>query len=104
MSETLIKVEAVSKKFCRSLKKSLWYGMQDLGREITGRQHGGNGELRPDEFWAVKDVIAYLSQSVGVKAGDLIYTGTPAGVGALQRGDVVTGGIDGIAELSLPIG
>jgi lipopolysaccharide transport system ATP-binding protein len=56
MSEVLIKVENVSKKFCRSLKKSLWYGMQDLGREITGRPHGGNGELRPDEFWAVNDV------------------------------------------------
>ncbi len=56
MSETLIKVEGVSKKFCRSLKKSLWYGLQDLGREITGRRHAGNGELRPEEFWAVKDV------------------------------------------------
>lgn len=56
MSETLIKVEGLSKKFCRSLKKSLWYGMQDLGNEIVGRQHGGNGELRLDEFWAVNDV------------------------------------------------
>jgi lipopolysaccharide transport system ATP-binding protein len=62
MSETLIKVEGVSKKFCRSLKKSLWYGMQDIGREITGRQHGGNGELRPDEFWAVKDVSFELKR------------------------------------------
>lgn len=56
MSETLIKVEHTSKKFCRSLKKSLWYGLQDLGREITGRSHGGKSELRPDEFWAVNDV------------------------------------------------
>ena len=62
MSETLIKVEGVSKKFCRSLKKSLWYGMQDLGREVTGRKHGGNGELRPDEFWAVKDVSFELKR------------------------------------------
>ena len=62
MSETLIKVENVSKKFCRSLKKSLWYGVQDLGREITGRQHGGDGELRPDEFWAVKDVSFELKR------------------------------------------
>lgn len=62
MSETLIKVQGVSKKFCRSLKKSLWYGMQDLGREITGRKHGGNGELRPDEFWAVKDVSFELKR------------------------------------------
>jgi fumarylpyruvate hydrolase len=49
-------------------------------------------------------VIAYLSQSVEVKAGDLIYTGTPAGVGALQRGDVVSAGIEGLAELSVTIG
>jgi lipopolysaccharide transport system ATP-binding protein len=56
MSDTLIKVEGLSKKFCRSLKKSLWYGMQDLGNEMIGKRHGGNGELRTDEFWAVKDV------------------------------------------------
>ena len=62
MSETLITVEGVSKKFCRSLRKSLWYGVQDLGREITGRRHGGNGELRPDEFWAVKDVSFELKR------------------------------------------
>ncbi len=62
MSETLIKVEGVSKKFCKSLKKSLFYGMQDLGREVTGRRHGGNGELRQDEFWAVKDVSFELKR------------------------------------------
>jgi lipopolysaccharide transport system ATP-binding protein len=56
VGETLIRVEAVSKKFCRSLKKSLWYGMEDLGNELRGRRHGGEGELRPDEFWAVRDI------------------------------------------------
>lgn len=56
MSETLITVDSISKKFCRSLKKSLWYGMQDLGNELIGRRHGGDGVLRPDEFWAVKDI------------------------------------------------
>lgn len=56
MGETLIKVEGVSKKFCRSLKKSMWYGMQDIGSEMLGRRHGGNDVLRPDEFWAVKDI------------------------------------------------
>jgi lipopolysaccharide transport system ATP-binding protein len=56
MTEPLVKVEGVSKKFCRNLKRSLWYGVKDLGNEVIGRQHGGNGKLRPDEFWAVKDV------------------------------------------------
>ncbi len=52
-NETLIKVEGVSKKFCRSLKRSLWYGMQDIGKELIGRNK--NPELRQDEFWAVND-------------------------------------------------
>ncbi len=56
MSDPLIKVENVSKKFCRSLKRSLWYGMQDLGSELLGRRHGDNSQLRTDEFWAVRDV------------------------------------------------
>ncbi len=38
MSETLINVENASKKFCRTLKKSLWYGVQDLGNEIRHRE------------------------------------------------------------------
>jgi ABC-type polysaccharide/polyol phosphate transport system ATPase subunit len=63
--DVLVKVDNVSKRFCRSLKRSLWYGLQDLGSEIGGRRHGGRSglpqssadvQLRPDEFWAVKDV------------------------------------------------
>jgi lipopolysaccharide transport system ATP-binding protein len=56
VNDTLLKVDGVSKKFCLSLKKSLWYGLQDLGNELRGRRHGGNGQLRADEFWAVRDV------------------------------------------------
>ena len=63
--DVLVKVDNVSKRFCRSLKRSLWYGLQDLGSEVGGRRHGGDKglpqssadvQLRPDEFWAVKDV------------------------------------------------
>lgn len=53
-TDTLIQVESVSKKFCRSLKRSLWYGVQDIGNELAGRRK--NPELRRDEFWAVDDV------------------------------------------------
>jgi len=56
MEETLIKVEGLSKKFCRSLKKSLWYGMQDMGSELLGKRHGKDGVLREHEFWATKDI------------------------------------------------
>ena len=55
MNDSLIKVESVSKKFCRSLKRSLWYGMQDMGNELRGKRHGNGGRLRADEFWAVRD-------------------------------------------------
>lgn len=63
--DILIRAETVSKRFCRNLKQSLWYGLQDLGSELRGRRHqGGAGlmrssadvALRPAEFWAVKDV------------------------------------------------
>ncbi|MBK1724682.1 ABC transporter ATP-binding protein [Thiocystis violacea] len=64
MNDTLITVEGVSKKFCRSFKRSLWYGMQDLGRELRGHRHGGDGELRKDEFWAVKDANFQLKRGV----------------------------------------
>ena len=53
-NDTLIQVESVSKKFCRSLKRSLWYGVQDIGTELMGRRK--KPELRKDEFWAVNDV------------------------------------------------
>ena len=52
--EVLIRAENVSKKFCRNLKRSLWYGMTDIARSMFGMN--GNGALRKDEFWAVKDV------------------------------------------------
>jgi lipopolysaccharide transport system ATP-binding protein len=53
--DVLIKAEHVSKKFCRSLKRSLWYGVRDMAREVVG---GGNCHdvLRQDEFWAIDDV------------------------------------------------
>lgn len=54
MSEILVSVENVNKKFCRSLKRSLWYGVKDMASELGGRSSQHN-RLRQDEFWAVKD-------------------------------------------------
>ncbi|MFZ2268516.1 MAG: fumarylacetoacetate hydrolase family protein [Azonexus sp.] len=50
-------------------------------------------------MWKVADIIANLSTSVGLAAGDLIYTGTPAGVGPLLPGDVLEAGVDGVGTL-----
>lgn len=63
-----------------------------------------NGELRQqadvaDMIWSVPEIIAELSTLFEMRAGDLIYTGTPAGVGPLARGERLRGGIDGLDEL-----
>lgn len=55
MSEILIKVEGVSKKFCKDLKTGLWYGLKDIVAEILGIK-GTKEKLRRNEFWAIRDV------------------------------------------------
>jgi fumarylpyruvate hydrolase len=50
-------------------------------------------------LWKVADIVANLSTLVRLAAGDLIYTGTPAGVGPLLPGDVLEGGVDGVGTL-----
>ena len=59
-TEVLLRVEGVSKKFCRDLKRSLWYGLQDTAADLVGRSTS-NG-LRPDEFWAVDAVSLELAR------------------------------------------
>jgi len=54
-------------------------------------------------IWSVPEIIAALSQQFHLQQGDLIFTGTPAGVGPLERGDVVRGGVPGLAELEFEI-
>ncbi|MBI3140820.1 MAG: fumarylacetoacetate hydrolase family protein [Rhodocyclales bacterium] len=54
-------------------------------------------------IWSVAEVIANLSQYVTLRAGDLVFTGTPAGVGPVRPGDVLSGGIEGLGELSVTI-
>ncbi|WP_354681257.1 fumarylacetoacetate hydrolase family protein [Cupriavidus plantarum] len=68
-----------------------------------------NGEERQvgdlDELiWPVADVIAYISESMELAPGDVIFTGTPAGVGALLPGDKVTAGVDGVGEIAFKVG
>ncbi|MES2977980.1 MAG: fumarylacetoacetate hydrolase family protein [Pseudomonadota bacterium] len=54
-------------------------------------------------LWPVSDLVAMLSRSVTLAPGDLIYTGTPAGVGPLQAGDVVSAGIGGIGVFTMTV-
>ncbi|TXT37377.1 MAG: fumarylacetoacetate (FAA) hydrolase [Comamonadaceae bacterium] len=55
-------------------------------------------------IWNVREIIADLSQFYHLQAGDLIYTGTPEGVGAVVPGDKITGRVEGVAEVALTVG
>jgi fumarylpyruvate hydrolase len=68
-----------------------------------------NGELRQsgaigDMTWSVPEIISELSRYFELQPGDLIFTGTPAGVAALQPGDRVHAAIDAVGELSFEMG
>ncbi|WP_426240152.1 fumarylacetoacetate hydrolase family protein [Pararhizobium sp. DWP1-1-3] len=67
-----------------------------------------NGELRQNGdlnqmLWKVPEMIAYLSRLFELKAGDLIFAGTPAGVGAVVRGDVMVGHVDGVDAVTVKV-
>ena len=67
-----------------------------------------NGELRQDAntdqmIWKPAAIIASLSQIWTLQPGDLIFTGSPAGVGPLQRGDTVACGVEGLSELRFSV-
>lgn len=64
MSQVMIKVEGVSKKFCKNLKQSLLYGFRDIFDSVIGKKP--SLKLRNDEFWAVKDI------SFEVKRGECL--------------------------------
>jgi fumarylpyruvate hydrolase len=63
------------------------------------RQTGDLSQL----IWKIPETIAYLSGLFTLAAGDLIMTGTPAGVGAVQRGDVMKGGVEGVGEIEVRV-
>jgi fumarylpyruvate hydrolase len=54
-------------------------------------------------IWKIPETISYLSGLFTLAAGDLIMTGTPAGVGAIQRGDVLKGGVEGVGEIEVTV-
>lgn len=67
-----------------------------------------NGQLRQtgdlaDMIWPVAETLAHLSTLFTLAPGDLIFTGTPQGVGAISRGDLMTGSIAGVGELRVRV-
>jgi fumarylpyruvate hydrolase len=89
---------------CTPLLPAAKIGHPDKGAiwlEVNGtrRQEGDLAQM----IWSVPEQIAYLSTLFELRAGDLILTGTPAGVSAVQRGDVLKGHVDGLPELNVEV-
>ena len=79
-------------------------GHPDSGRiwlEVNGelRQEGDLNQL----IWSVPEIIATLSRLFELAGGDLIFTGTPAGVGPVKAGDILTGGVQGVGEIEIVV-
>lgn len=74
-------------------------GLIELSVNGTQRQTGDLSQM----IWSVPELVSYLSRFYHLQAGDLIYTGTPEGVGAVNAGDRLTGRIAGVGELELSI-
>jgi len=60
-------------------------------------QHSALSKL----IWSVDEIIDYLSKDMDLQPGDLIYTGTPAGVGPVTAGDELSGGIEGLERITV---
>ncbi len=99
----------VSKAFERAAPVSAVRPAAEIGHPQAGaiwlkvngeeRQRGDLNQL----VWKVPEMIAHLSRLFTLAAGDLIFTGTPSGVGPVQRGDRLEGHIDAIGDLSVEV-
>ena len=84
--------------------------IEDTGELTKGSiTLGVNGELKQEAdlaqlIWDVNEIVSILSRSIHLRQGDLIYTGTPAGVGPVVPGDVVVVRIEGLTDLVTTIG
>ena len=77
-------------------------GAQGIGLAVDGVRRQ-NSRL-DDMVWSVPELISHLSRYYRLVPGDLIYTGTPAGVGAVVPGNRIVGTIDGLPSVELRIG
>jgi len=96
---------SVAKGFDQSAPIGAIHRIEETGELATGaitldvdgvpRQRGDLADM----IWSVRETISWLSRAWELKPGDLIYTGTPSGVAAVDRGQTLTGRIAGLGEL-----
>lgn len=97
------------KAFDRSAPVAAIHRVSDVGHPSRGRIWlAVDGETRQDAdleemIWPVPDIVAAVSRSMALAPGDLILTGTPAGVGPIERGQTVRGGISGLGDVVIRV-
>jgi fumarylpyruvate hydrolase len=100
---------ATAKGFDHSGPCGTLHAATDIGHPDKGRIWlSVNGETRQDSdlsdlIWKTPEVVSYLSGLFRLEPGDLIYTGTPAGVAAVVKGDRLEGGVDGVGTVSITL-
>ncbi len=108
-AKTLKRPWEVGKSADHSAPVGPLYPVSSVGHPAKGSiSVSVNGEPRQssdlsDMIWSVPEQIAILSRYFELKAGDIIFTGTPEGVGKVQRGETMRAVIDGLGEISLHI-
>lgn len=81
----------------------------EIGHPTNGRiSLSVNDEIRQDSdldklIWSVPEIVAHLSKFYALEPGDLIYTGTPDGIGPVHAGDTITGAVEGVGTVELRI-
>jgi fumarylpyruvate hydrolase len=99
----------VGKAFDQSAPIGLLHAAAQIGHPVRGAiwiQVDGADRQRSDIdklVWSVPEMIANLSTLFELQPGDLIFTGTPEGVAAVERGQTMRGGIDGLGEISVRV-
>lgn len=97
------------KGFDRSAVCGPVHTVSEVGHVLSGEiKTRINGDLKQDAdlaelIWSVPEVISILSSSIELRPGDLIYTGTPAGVGPMVKGDVCVISIEGLGSITTTI-
>jgi fumarylpyruvate hydrolase len=100
----------MSKGFDASAPIGVIAPVEAIGHPASGRiALKVNGAMRQegnlaDQIWQVPDIVAALSKLVRLAPGDLIFTGTPEGVGRLETGDLAEGEIEGVGSVTVRIG
>jgi len=109
VAQELSRPWAISKSFDHSAPCGPLYTVADNGHAVTGRIWlSVNGEMKQDsdlglQRWSVAQGIATLSKYYKLAAGDIILTGTPAGIGLVNKGDVMKAGIEGLGEIEVVV-